>query len=188
MDGVLMLGATNTPWEIDSAMRRRFEKRVYIPLPEAPARAAMFKIHLGATPNSITDDQFRQLGATSEGMSGSDVAVVVREALMEPLRKCRVAKFFRRNPATGLYYPLEDDPPCPRCPCDLSDRPAPKKVPCGACGAERVSLYDLEGSQLQVPMVEFDDFVHVLAKGKATVSTADLKKYQDWTASFGMEG
>jgi SpoVK/Ycf46/Vps4 family AAA+-type ATPase len=33
-EGLLVLGATNVPWEIDSAMRRRFEKRIYIPLPE----------------------------------------------------------------------------------------------------------------------------------------------------------
>merc|ERR1719221_2230080 len=37
-EGLLTLGATNTPWSIDTAIRRRFEKRIYIPLPEAEAR------------------------------------------------------------------------------------------------------------------------------------------------------
>jgi vacuolar protein-sorting-associated protein 4 len=91
-DGVLVLAATNVPWEIDPAMRRRFEKRIYIPLPEAPARARMFRIHLGATPHSLGDDDFAALGRLSEGMSGSDIGVAVREALMEPLRKCRMAR------------------------------------------------------------------------------------------------
>jgi vacuolar protein-sorting-associated protein 4 len=49
-----MLGATNLPYSLDQAVRRRFDKRIYIPLPEAPARASMFKIHLGDTPNALT--------------------------------------------------------------------------------------------------------------------------------------
>lgn len=95
MDNVLVLAATNVPWEIDPAMRRRFEKRIYIPLPEAVARARMFKIHIGDTPHSLSDDDFVKLGERTEGFSGSDLSVCVREALMEPVRKCQVAKFFR---------------------------------------------------------------------------------------------
>lgn len=66
-DGVLVLGATNVPWELDAAIRRRFEKRVYIPLPEAAARAAMFKIHTGKTPHNLTEADFMRLAKETEG-------------------------------------------------------------------------------------------------------------------------
>lgn len=62
-----MLGATNIPWVLDSAIRRRFEKRVYIPLPDEPARTHMFKLNLGDTPNDLREGDFRQLGQMTEG-------------------------------------------------------------------------------------------------------------------------
>lgn len=43
---VMLLAATNLPWELDEAMRRRLTKRVYIPLPEAAARRALFALNL----------------------------------------------------------------------------------------------------------------------------------------------
>ncbi|RHY76896.1 hypothetical protein DYB38_014220 [Aphanomyces astaci] len=95
-DGILVLGATNVPWELDPAMRRRFEKRIYIPLPEVHARKVMLKIHLGDTPHSLNDADFTTLAAKAEGCSGSDISVLVREALMEPLRQCQQAQFFYR--------------------------------------------------------------------------------------------
>merc|ERR1711874_638159 len=60
-DGILVLGATNIPWVLDAAIRRRFEKRIYIPLPEQNARGMMFKLHMGTTPNSLTENDYRDL-------------------------------------------------------------------------------------------------------------------------------
>jgi len=51
---MLILGATNTPWDLDSAIRRRFEKRIYISLPEVEARVRMLELNLGDTPNTVT--------------------------------------------------------------------------------------------------------------------------------------
>ncbi|OWZ03616.1 Vacuolar protein sorting-associated protein [Phytophthora megakarya] len=116
-DGVLVLGATNVPWELDPAMRRRFEKRIYIPLPDPDARKVMLGIHLGDTPNELSDANFTGIAEKTEGYndafvsligsllnltrfscapscSGSDISVLVRDALMEPLRKCQQAQFF----------------------------------------------------------------------------------------------
>lgn len=74
----------------------RFEKRIYIPLPEAHARAAMFKLHLGTTQNSLTETDFRDLGKKTEGYSGADISVIVRDALMQPIRKVQSATHFKK--------------------------------------------------------------------------------------------
>ena len=58
---MLVLGATNIPWELDPAVRRRFEKRIYIPLPDAEARIALLKNQMKKTPNSLNDDDFEYL-------------------------------------------------------------------------------------------------------------------------------
>ncbi len=53
--GVLVLGATNLPWALDPAIRRRFERRIYISLPEYEARLGMLKKNLVGNNNNITD-------------------------------------------------------------------------------------------------------------------------------------
>jgi len=95
-DGILVLGATNIPWVLDSAIRRRFEKRIYIPLPEAQARAVMFKLHLGNTSHCLTEEDFKKLAASTEGYSGADISIIVRDALMQPVRQVQTATHFKR--------------------------------------------------------------------------------------------
>ena len=90
-DGILVLGATNIPWVLDAAIRRRFEKRIYIPLPEAPARCTMFKLSMGSTATSITDSDYNVLASKTDGYSGADINLVVRDALMQPVRKVQSA-------------------------------------------------------------------------------------------------
>lgn len=95
-DGILVLGATNIPWSLDSAIRRRFEKRIYIPLPEASARLHMFKLHIGNTPNSLSEADYRVLAEKTQGYSGADIGVLVRDALMQPIRRVQSATHFKK--------------------------------------------------------------------------------------------
>jgi katanin p60 ATPase-containing subunit A1 len=83
---VVVLGASNLPWDLDEAFRRRFEKRIYIPLPSASDREAMFGICLKEI--ALADDvSLPALAAASEGYSGADIANVCRDAAMMPMRK-----------------------------------------------------------------------------------------------------
>lgn len=74
----------------------RFEKRIYIPLPEQHARSFMFKLNLGTTPNSLTDDDFITLGQKTAHYSGADISIIVRDALMQPIRKVQSATHFKK--------------------------------------------------------------------------------------------
>jgi len=84
---MLVLGATNRPWDLDNAMLSRFEKKVYVPLPDLPARAAIFKIHTAGVNSVLTDEDFIELGVRSDGYSGRDISYVCREVIMLPVRE-----------------------------------------------------------------------------------------------------
>ena len=82
----MVLAATNRPWDLDEAIRRRLEKRIYIPLPTAVGRKQLFEINLRGV--ELGDDlDFEALIQKTEGYSGADLANVCRDAAMMPLRK-----------------------------------------------------------------------------------------------------
>ena len=83
---VMVLAATNRPWDLDEAIRRRLEKRIYIPLPTTAGRKQLFEINLKGI--EVTDDiNYERLIEITDGYSGADLANVCRDAALMPLRK-----------------------------------------------------------------------------------------------------
>ena len=84
-DRITLIGATNLPWELDFALRSRFEKKIHVPLPDREARAKIFEIHMDDVEVAPTIE-YEELADLTEGYSGRDISVVCREAAMEPIR------------------------------------------------------------------------------------------------------
>ncbi|KAF9982056.1 hypothetical protein BGZ65_003285, partial [Modicella reniformis] len=85
-DRILIIGATNRPQEIDEAARRRFQKRLYIPLPEGPGRYSLMTKLLERQPHDLTQEQILDICDRTDGYSGSDVTGLCREAALGPVR------------------------------------------------------------------------------------------------------
>ncbi|KAI0791702.1 AAA-domain-containing protein [Abortiporus biennis] len=167
--GVLVLGATNIPWQLDNAIKRRFEKRIYIPLPGPEARRQMFQLHVGDTKCELTPQDYRLLGEKTEGYSGSDISIVVRDALMQPVRKVLSATHFKQitTPDGDIKWT----------PCSPGDPDAVEK-----------SWQDIEGEQLQEPPLRIGDFLKSLDNTRPTVTAEDIRKHDQWTLESGNEG
>jgi SpoVK/Ycf46/Vps4 family AAA+-type ATPase len=89
-EGVFVLGATNHPWDVDTALRRpgRFDRMVLVLPPDEPAREAIFRTHLRDRP--VVNVELGKLARGTDGYSGADIAHVCEAAseyaLAEALR------------------------------------------------------------------------------------------------------
>ncbi|KAM4070900.1 hypothetical protein ACB094_11G020500 [Castanea mollissima] len=166
---VLVLAATNTPNHLDEAMRRRFEKRIYVPLPTPEAREQIFKWHIGKTPHNLSPEDFRDLASKTDGFSGSDISICVKDALYQPIRATLDAKFFREN-SEGMWVPCKHTHP----------------------KAETITIAKLKAkvgaSKIQPPPNTKADFDYVLKKQKPTVSKAGIEECETFNKQFGNDG
>ena len=143
----------------------RFEKRIYIPLPGPEARRRMFEIHVGNTPCELTPKDYRTLADGTEGYSGSDISIVVRDALMQPVRKVISATHFKRVQVEGSEKWT---------PCSPGDPDAVEKT-----------WSDIESDELLEPPLKVADFLKSLDSTRPTVTQSDILKHDEWTKESG---
>ncbi|MHC1610593.1 MAG: ATP-binding protein [Candidatus Methanospirareceae archaeon] len=82
---VLFLASTNTPWDIDDAVISRFEKRIYVPLPDEYARMGILRIQLAK--KGFEFDDYDWLVEKTEGYSGRDIKVLCKEGVYNMVRE-----------------------------------------------------------------------------------------------------
>jgi len=95
---ILLMGATNVPWQLDPAILRpgRFDEKVYIPLPDPAARRKMIELYLGKRPVA-PDLDFDSLAQRLNGFSGADIKYICDRAATIP---------FLESVATGNEQPI----------------------------------------------------------------------------------
>jgi SpoVK/Ycf46/Vps4 family AAA+-type ATPase len=105
-EGVLILAATNTPWYVDSALRRpgRFDRVLFVPPPDQPAREAILRIHLKDKPAQEVD--LPRLARDTRDFSGADLRGLVDRAveskLVEAMRQDKAAPLRTSDLLTAL--------------------------------------------------------------------------------------
>jgi katanin p60 ATPase-containing subunit A1 len=83
---VMVLGATNFPWLVDEALRRRLEKRIYIPLPDQESCKELLGINLlGIKVDEDVD--LDSLAKRLDGYSGADITNICRDASLMCMRR-----------------------------------------------------------------------------------------------------
>ena len=87
---VLIIGATNRPFDLDPAIIRRLPKRVYVGPINAEERQGFIKTIITQNKCEITDEEYKKIADMCNNYSNSDLKELCREAAYEPLRELNV--------------------------------------------------------------------------------------------------
>ena len=218
IEGVLVLGATNTPWELDRAMLSRFQKKVYISLPE-PKRLELLQIMLKDERVAISGRELAELAGCLPGSGGEDGVVamedvsaevggekvkrhtgpthnfscrdmksLVIQALQECVTEFRDAKRWKKitpHPHDSAAFDFAVEP------FDEKDRAHDQQRRRWGVHSDELrrparGLGDDERAVL--PTLKMRHFLSAIKMSKATCSDDDLKRFDEWTKNYGMEG
>ncbi|CAF0928808.1 unnamed protein product [Adineta ricciae] len=99
---ILLIGATNRPQELDSAARRRFVKRIYIPLPDLSARQTIISNLLKDQKHTLTTQDMEHICTLTEGFSGADMHSLCHDAALGPIRDIHDIELLSSDEVRGI--------------------------------------------------------------------------------------
>jgi vacuolar protein-sorting-associated protein 4 len=167
---VFVIGATNRPQDLDPALRRRFERRVLVPLPDMATRAKILAQHLGPPAqalHSLTATDVAGLAAQTDGFSGADLSLLANTVLMKPIKTCLRATHFTEWTHPGLLTPCQARTP----------------------GAIPIKLLDaaFDADKLLVPCATRQDALEALQVCRASTLPAQLKALEGFASEFATD-
>ncbi|KAL3285540.1 hypothetical protein HHI36_000071 [Cryptolaemus montrouzieri] len=155
---VFIIAATNCPWDLDSAILRRFQKNIYVSLPEKLERLDLLKFHTRDTPLEMLENSgWDELVNITEGFSNSDLTTMVRNAMDIPVMELHVTKLWKKS-IDDFYEPIsfEDD----------------------FSKAFFKDLGELPPNSVRARPFKLEDLITEAKKYKCTVSEEDMRKYE----------
>ncbi|KAA6403236.1 MAG: putative Vacuolar protein sorting-associated protein 4 [Streblomastix strix] len=180
-DNILLLAATNTPWNIDSAALRRFNKRVYIPLPDTQTREKLFRLKFGKAQTNLNNEDYHKLGELSEGRSGSDITNIVRDALYQPIRDVERATHFKQ-----ISVPVQNSSST-----QIASQTPQQTVKLWAASnsndkdAVAMTLDQIPANEIYKSPVTFAHVLASLQKTKGSVMPEDVRHCIQWNEEYG---
>jgi len=117
------------------------------------------------TPHQLTQEDFDKFAKFTESYSGSDISILIRDAVYEPVRRLQLAKKFRKL-QNGKWTPCRE----------------------GEEGEPKSWLDFKDQSELDIGVITKEDFVTALKRTKPSVDGTQLKEYEEFTQTFGQDG
>jgi vacuolar protein-sorting-associated protein 4 len=171
--GIIVMAATNVPWDLSTSILRRFTKKIFVPMMQKKARSDLIKFCLSNSPNSLTKMDLDTLAESTDGYTSSDINVLVRDASMQEIRHIQHGSHFKKvkTETVEVLGPSTQEFKYEHCPSTDPD-------------AIEIKWSDIPPEQLGLKPVTIANFEEVLATHRPSVTETDLKKFEEYNATL----
>ena len=177
-EGIILIATDNYPWSLETTFLSKFQKKIYIPLPDFEAKKQILKLNMKNIPNTLTEEQIEDIIKKTNLLVGSEITSLISEASFYPFKKCMESEYFKKIPGINgkkfNYVPCTENEP----------------------GAIKMKLNEIPKDELPLllpPKVEYEDFINadksITCKGMGYPTfKKEIEQLEEFTKQYGIEG